>query len=225
MEWIYGRRFVVASILLALQPGLHLLRWILKKLVAPAVDVRKVEEALNALVLYLFETQDLVHHDYRATLYRVRGAYGLGCWLAAVARSGHTYRRLTPVFSIDSEKKENNTGYAGECWRQGGRTLISTSPLPDQGSGGVSPADRERYKEEGYLADVEYERMSLHPRVFLAAGFSVGGAIWGIVVVDSTDPNALPTMLTPSTGSETAAGRRRREILEQTAEHLRLLVQ
>src|SRR6185437_16035463 len=71
VEWIYARRFVVASILLAVQPGLHFLRWILKKLVAPSVDVRKVEEALNNLVLHLFETQDLVHHDYRATLYRV----------------------------------------------------------------------------------------------------------------------------------------------------------
>jgi hypothetical protein len=225
LEWVYDRRFLVASILLALQPGLHLLRWFLKKLVSQSVDVGKVEEALNNVVLRLFEAQDLDNHHYRATLFRVRHVYGVGRWLGAVARSGHTYRRLTTVFSIDPEKRENNTGFAGECWRQGGRTLISPTPLPDQRSGAVSAADRERYKTEGYLADVEYDKMSLHSRVFLATGVKVGGFVWGVLVIDSTDPNALPAILTTTTGTATAAARRRREILEQAAEHLRSLVQ
>lgn len=188
-----------------------------------SINVAKVEKVLNVLVTSIFEEQNRAEHVYRATLFLVKRSRCFGCWLGATARSGHTYRRLTTVFSIDPEARAHNTGYAGECWRQSGQTIMSHRPLPDQRRDNLSGDDRVQYKMEGWLADEEFNALAVKSRVFLATGIKVDGVIWGVLVLDSTDPEALPATRT-GRGQETIDAERRRRTLEFAAESLSLLI-
>jgi hypothetical protein len=84
--------------------------------------------------------------------------------------------RLT-VFSIDPEKKAHCTGFAGECWRRNGQTIASPGPLPDQRGENLTEYETTRYITDGWLADEEYNCMSVKARVFLATGIKINGKL------------------------------------------------
>lgn len=119
------------------------------------------------------------------------------------------------MFSIDSECVARNTGYAGECWRRGGSTIITNQPLPDTRGVSVTPQQEQGYIQQGWLADEEYATMSVKSRVFYATGIRVNGRLWGVLVLDSTDENTVP-------GSKSIG--RHGEVLEQIALSLALLI-
>ena len=48
------------------------------------------------------------------------------------------------------------------------------------------------YKVKGWLADQEYDGMNVKSTVFLATVIRVNGRLWGVLVLDSTDPGVLP---------------------------------
>jgi hypothetical protein len=189
--WLQKHRFVLACVLLGAELCLQVLRWLLNKF-GPRIDVLRVQQILNSAVERLFDEQNLEHYVYRATLFQAKGSWVTGRWLGAVARSGHMYRRLRTVFSIDSENAANNTGFAGECWRRNGETIISAAALPDEETPNLSVRDRAAYRKQGYLSAVEYNAMSVRSRVFLATGIRIRGALWGVLVLDTTDPAMQP---------------------------------
>jgi hypothetical protein len=213
-RWFYHHRFEIAVYLLSTQTSMLVVKWLLEK-IAPRPNIRKIERVLDRLVMLLFEDPDRATHVYRATLFKAKWFPFCGKWLGAVARSGHTYRRLMTVFSLDPEKTNNNTGFAGECWRQGGDTIMCAEPLPDQRVGPVTPESEEDYKRKGFVADEEYNKVSVMATVFLATGIKVDGQIWGILVIDSTDAKTIPTAQTKN---------KRRDILHLAAESLSALV-
>ena len=110
--------------------------------------------------------------------------------LGIVARSGELFTRFKTVFSIDANVESRNTGFACECWRRAGETIIIEKMLPDHRAGPLPDQYVNNYKTQGWLADQEYSRMSVKSIVFLATGIRTNGKLWGILVLDSTDPNS-----------------------------------
>jgi hypothetical protein len=221
--WLNNYRFDLACALLSAQPILHFLRWSLRKVAGRSVDRKKIERVLSSLVYRLFRSQDRENHVYRATLFKARQFWLCGRWLGAFARSGHTYKALRAVFSIDSERRERNTGFAGECWRQEGITIFSNAPLPDVRADDAGTDNKEVYLRDGWICKEEYVAMNVRSRSFLATGIRVNGVLWGVLVIDTTDEKALPPQT--ATGADSVDRKRLRDTLEFAAEALDLLLQ
>lgn len=216
-KFMYTHRFLIVCVLLSVQLVFQVLTFVSRWL--QGFDAEKVKTVLDNLVEAYFPERDLARHYYRATLFRVKKFKPFGKWLGIVARSGLLYTRFGTVFSIDHDKKENNTGFAGECWRREGQTIEGGIVLPDQREQPPTAEQLEEYKMRGWLADVEYDVMSVKAVVLSATGIRVKGKIWGILVLDSTDTSAyLP--------DESKAHLRvdRRRALESSATSLTLLL-
>jgi len=207
-------RLTIAFALLLLDLIGKFVLWVLRR--TRRFDTGKMNAFLDDLVRILFPQPNLADHHYRATLFKVRHFWPFGSWLGAVARSGHTFTRKATILSIDANVMAHNTGFAGECWRRG-EMVLSAEALPDQRHPDVSDQEREEYQEMGWMADLEYNAMSLRSRVFLAACVEVDRRNWGVLVVDSTDEATVPT---PRTEKE----RRARAILDIAARAIAQLV-
>lgn len=190
--WVHSNQLMIAVVLLALQTIAAAVSSTTRRFVS-RLKLTQIERLLNQCVTQMFENRT-GDHVYRATLFTVRAFPMCGRWLAAVARSGHTYRRLRAVFSIDTEKRSNNTGYAGECWRQAGQTLVCPEELPDIRTQPADPEALKQYARAGFLAEEELSTMAVKSRVFLAMGIRVRGQLWGILVLDSTDPSTMSSV-------------------------------
>jgi hypothetical protein len=188
-RWLHEHRFVIVAVLFLFDASARGVLWVARKV--RKLNTEALSKVLDALVYEVFPGRDAQKHHYRATLFKVRRFCRYGSWLGIVARSGHTFTRRVTIFSIDPNKLASNTGFAGECWRQGG-TLISTDALSDMGAKTVADQEVEDYKSLGWLADIEYDRMSVKSRVFMATCIRVGGQPWGVLVLDSTDSSVQP---------------------------------
>ena len=189
LTYVHANQFAVVAYLLGTQLLLQAANWIADRFQAP--DVVKLDRVLDHLVSRHFGDKDLETHKYRATLFKVRSFWPFGTWLGIVGRSGMLYPQRTTVFSIDATTEKYNTGIAGECWRQSGQTIFKK--LPDIREDSTSEEAINEFKLAGYLDDCEYQAMSVKSTVFLATGIRVAGKIWGILVLDTTDPKQHPT--------------------------------
>ena len=185
---IHTYKFSIATFIILGQLILRAIIWAADKL--QSFEVAKLKKVLNHVVERRFTQQDRAVYDYRATLFKVRSCWLCGSWLGIVARSGDLYPQRTTVFSIDAKNKKYNTGIAGECWRRKDETIIAK--LPELTEGSPSEDAQNQFKTAGYLADCEYQRMSVKSTVLLATGIRVAGKVWGVLVLDSTDPNQFP---------------------------------
>jgi hypothetical protein len=196
VPWVYGKRLLLAWILWSLQTVaiglLAMIRWY------RPFDAQKIASLLDVIAELHSPSAERDHqaYDYRATLFKARSSWSFGSWLGAVARSGHLHTKMKTIFSIDPDVKEHNTGFAGECWRQR-ETIISTESLPDQSLNPVSEVSKRQYQRMGWVSDVEYDRISVKSRVFLVTPILVANKMWGVLVLDSTDPKTLPHQRQP----------------------------
>lgn len=185
VTWIYENRFAIVASLLLAQMACQAMRGLARLL--QRHDTEKIKPILDNLVTRHFIDQEPEHHVYRATLFKVRWFPFVGKWLGIIARSGDLYTDFRTVFSVNANVKAYNTGYAGECWRMSGKTIIIEDALPDQRLGPISDESQKAYQEKGWIESREYSRMSVKSVVFLATGIKVNGKLWGILVLDSTD--------------------------------------
>lgn len=149
------------------------------------IDVNKATSILNRAVSHHFKEKDQINHQYRATLFKIRGCWWLfGQWVGIICRSGETFGRSGTIFSIDHMDPERCTGYVGSCFLGEGTTIISPSLLP--------VADKIRYTEMCGLAEIEYSRMNVKSVVLFATAIKRNGKMWGFLILDTTDPRQLP---------------------------------
>lgn len=222
-EWVssvYEYRFAVVAVMLGLQLSASAAKWFVTSQEKRRLPVKKVSGVLDDYVVSHFAEKKAGDHQYRATLFQVRHCRPFGGWLGVVCRSGYLYTSWRTIFSIDPNNKANNTGYAGECWRRSshreGSTIKSEAVLPDVRTDAMEAANDIDYKKLGYLADSEYNVMAVKSRVFWATAIRVNGRVWGVLVLDSTDPSALT--------STKQAHNKSMESLAQTAKILTLLI-
>jgi hypothetical protein len=190
MKYIYERRISFVFVLLTVQSVGQLVLWVLSFF--RRTDKAKIEQALNSLVNLHFGKTGNEDCEYRATLFKHRHLPMIGSWLGMVARSGEKYRRMGTIFSVHHSDQNQNTGVAGECfWR--GKTIIHAAELIGDNDGGDEWEDRCReYKKRTFLADEEYDCLTVKSCVFFVTCIKIDGKKWGVLVVDSTDPKVAP---------------------------------
>lgn len=186
---IHQNRFLIVVLLIGVQAICQFLLWVGKQIGQP--EAKKIVPILDLVVDQVFPNQDRRNHIYRATLFKSRRCWLLGRWLGIFSRSGKMYRKRQTIFSISHESKVHCTGLAGECWKQDGITFSLI--LPDCRTGPVTEDNMAKYHLEGCLDPREYTKMAVKSQVFLLTGIRVAGQLWGILVVDSTDPTSLPS--------------------------------
>jgi hypothetical protein len=143
---------------------------------------RKVEEILETALAHHFPNRDPAQHHYRATLFKIRRFPFFGSWLGIVCRSGENYRQSNTVFSLNRMDHNKCTGIAGECVRQNAELTV----------GPLDPNDP-KYLETGWIAQCEHGVFNVRATVFFATPVRrQDGRQWGVLVLDTTDPNCSP---------------------------------
>ena len=181
-SWIIDNRFSLTLIVLVAFGLLSLM----SRLARESFDKKKLKKILGATAAICFGDVDLSKHAYRATLFKARRTLFFRSWLGIVARSGSGEHKSSTIFSIGNSP-EYNTGIAGQCYFQNGATIIKTLPniSHDDGQQAIS-----EYQKVGFLAPDEYKKLDIRALVLLATGIRTDeGKIWGILVLDTTDPN------------------------------------
>lgn len=188
IKWLYENRFSVAVVIVLVQLGCRIIGWVISR------RERFSDEGLHSILDYVvrrhFKKQDTENHVYRATVFSVRSCWPFGSWLGIAGRSGNRYPKRTTVFSIDPNSKEHNTGIAGECCWRNGQTIIRQ--LPDASETNCPPEVIDDYLTLGFSDRQEFKTMNVRSRVFLATGIRVKGKVWGILILDTTDPSKYP---------------------------------
>ncbi len=188
LQGVNKNRFTIAACLIVAQLVFRFVGWMLQRCQPfREIDLKGV---LEFLVRRHFRERDRTDHHYRATLFKVRRCPVVGAWLGIVARSGERYSQKGTVFSIHANRMEYNTGIAGECWRQEGQTLIQE--LPNARDAHHDSNALLQYGERGYTCDRELRSIQVRAVVFLATGIRVKGHLWGVLVLDTTDPAKAP---------------------------------
>lgn len=213
-EWVFKRRVSAIFYLLLIQSASQLMIFFLG--FARRFDRPKVEKALNAIVGRHLGGSDDEECDYRATLFKERRFPVIGSWLGMVARSGEKYRRLRTIFSVHHSDHKQNTGIAGECWWREKTILLVTHAIDEDGESDAAEERIRKYKKSTFLADQEYECMTVKGCIFLATCIKINGKKWGVLLLDSTDPKIAP---------DEVSRKARIEDLEHTADMLSMLLQ
>ena len=190
ISWIYDNRYATILVLLALQSACQLGFLVLNYI--RRFDRARIEKALNAIVDRHLGGSDDEECDYRATLFKQRRCWGVGSWLGIVARSGEKYRRMRTIFSVHHSDHKQNTGIAGECWWREKTIFLVVDPTDDDGDTGIAIERIRKYKKNTFLADEEYESMTVKGCIFLATCIKIDGKKWGVLLLDSTDPKLAP---------------------------------
>jgi hypothetical protein len=155
-------------------------------------NLKIIKKCLEAAVEEHFEDRQN-GHTYRATLFRAFYVpFTGGGWLGIVQRSGDVYVTWRTIFGIDRQRKECCTGIVGECWWNAHAQLKSQfyGSLPEVQAGDDVSLE---YLNEGFLDKREFKKIAKASLFFHATEIRVNGKVWGVLVLDSTDPNAQAT--------------------------------
>lgn len=112
-------------------------------------------------------------------------------WLIPVARSGHTTQKVKSTF-LAPDDADACEGVVGRAWACEGVIHNANLPLIDNNS---SDADIRNYAKNTWVSEswVRSKMSQAKPlaRSFVGYPIKVRGRRWGVVVVDSVDPNGV----------------------------------
>lgn len=193
---LYKNRLIVSIVLVGLQVIAAIGAWYFAW--RSPCDVDKLQKTLNSLVEHFFADQEWETHQYRATIFQIRGIYGtrwaIGQWSGIFCRSGESYDRSNTIFYIDRMSKEKSTGIVGRCLFAEGQTILLDAVLP--------VGDEKEYKRLCHLADCEYNAMNVKSKLLSVTGIKRHGRLWGFLVLDTNDETQCPNQ-------QTSKGKRR----------------
>jgi hypothetical protein len=216
MQWLHEHRFAIVCSLLGIQVASGVLAslfdWWSEK---SAIEAHKIKQTLDRLVARHFPKRgsDFV---YRATLFRERSCWFFGRWLGVVQRSGEVYRKWGTIFSVDPDSRKYNTGFAGQCWflANSGQAGVFHHLVPDVRE---DDSRKDEYMAQGFIDEREFKGLSVPSCFFHVSEIRRRGKIWGVLVIDSTDPSVAP-----KTKPETS---RQRSVLEDAVHTISLLIE
>lgn len=136
-------------------------------------------------------------HHFRVTLFKYTGWRWAFCkwpwsgWLVPVARTGHTtVSRRIPRFRASSTNPDSAEGVAGVTFAQ--KAEIHVNDMPRISSKSAIKA-RAKYAKKGFVSIRWVDRhLNCNVRCLHGIPIEVKGTIWGSIVVDSRQPNAIP---------------------------------
>lgn len=154
---------------------------------------------------------EIPNHQHRVTLFKRkrfacwprRGAgsiwwpYGQGRWpgsgwLKPVLRSGHTTKNTKAIFLAPDDPSAAE-GLAGQSWV--GNQVLIRSNLPDLNVENPSNTKIKDFARKTFCTEPMVRFMIRNkkpmPQSLAAIPVEVNGQIWGVVVLDSSDPNGV----------------------------------
>lgn len=187
---LYAHRFVVACLMLAMVAvtgGLAALTGFIRSRCVKNLDL--IKKALGDAVEEHFDARRN-GETYRATLFRAFHCPGLGSWLGIVQRSPDIFVNWRAIFCIDPQHNKHCTGIAGECWWNAHAGLDSQFyvKMPTLEQDGALNLE---YLDQGFLDEREFRRIAKASIFFHATDIRVDGKVWGVLVLDSSDPEVF----------------------------------
>lgn len=174
--------------------ALALILGLLRSWVGPPDVWEAVHEGLEAVREATFDDWlDEPEHFHRVTLfkfYRFRPSFRYWPWtrrLVAVERSGrHTRKAITSFRAPDTPDDTN--GVAGEAWAR--HDPYSVSDLPDVSDEPDVMAVR-KYADQSSVSRPWIRENQPQTRSLFGMRVEVGGERWGVIVLDSTEPDEI----------------------------------
>jgi hypothetical protein len=136
---------------------------------------------------------DAMHH-HRVTLFRYKGwclvrrQWPWSGWLLAQERSGHTTRIGISIFKAPDDADQAE-GVAGKTWAKAG--VVNVSHLPDLDDA-PQEKDFESYSRATGVSVEWLKKRRPKARSFCGIPVEVKGASWGVIVLDSRNPDGIP---------------------------------
>lgn len=211
--WVLIERFQEAAIWFLLVIALVVaVTAIIKQMADPWV-VEKLQFILDEYQDKVFKNVNVPKDHNRVTLFKYKrnlwfrrhwlelptAKWGLfktrrwcGDYLVPYMRSGHLTLRTKTIFFIDSDNSLNSQGVAGLAWSQRGVVIIPSLPqitktskpkIKESYATGTKTSIRflERYLSEGRTPS----------RAMAAMPVECNGKLWGVIVLDSLDPQGV----------------------------------
>jgi hypothetical protein len=165
-----------------------------KKLVGPPWVWDTVHLFMDKLAQQAFSdvAEDPKHH-HRATLFKHKRfhlclrQWPWAGWLVAVERSGHTTRKTVTIFQApdDADQVEGVAGLTWAC-----RGIVHVTELPDL-VGSPSEESLATYALKTGVTAESLKKKKWSARAFCGIPVEVKGRLWGVVVLDSRNKDAL----------------------------------
>lgn len=108
-------------------------------------------------------------------------------WLVAVERSGHTTQRTSAAFRA-TDNADSNDGIAGQVWSR--RRAVLVADLPSL-QGQPTDEDYAAFAERTFVTVEWLKRKRPFARSLLGIPVEVKGEVWGVLVLDSRDPQGV----------------------------------
>ena len=187
LEYIQQTSFIVVPVLVAFVT----LGPFARRLIGPPWAWDAVRNFLDRFQEYLFEQEGPKHH-HRVTLFkRTRFRWSLcrwpwSGWLVPIARSGHATQKTSTAF-LAPDKADLAEGVAGQAWVRDESVVVSD--LPNIGGNNPSDKNLDRYAVRTWVSKRWLRRNKQHARFFCGIPVEVRGKPWGVIVLDSRNPN------------------------------------
>ena len=109
-------------------------------------------------------------------------------WLVPVERSGHTTRRSHTIF-LAPDDADQAEGIAGQTWAQ--NRVVVVNGLSDVNENPSREVLAE-YAQRTWIAETwVLQKQRQHARSFCGIPVEVKGKLWGVIVLDSRNPQAI----------------------------------
>jgi hypothetical protein len=174
--------------------GLQLIR---SKIVDPWIW-ENIHHVLDKFQNFVFKDRKstLLHH-HRATLFKYKkrnlslNRFCLTPCLVPVVRSGHAKQKTKTIFKVP-DSMDDAQGIAGLTWARGGIASVNNLPEITEKS---SLSEIEEYARSTKIElDWVSERKNKNlPRALCGIPIEVNGSLWGVLVLDSREPEQIGT--------------------------------
>ena len=189
LEWLQQTAWVTTpslAIVLILTP-------VIRTMISPPWVWDTVHHLLDRFQEYVFEKESGPLHHHRVTLLKYTRLRLRLCrwpwsgWLVPVERSGHTTRRNRTTF-LAPDDADQAEGIAGQTWARNRVVVVNALPEISENP----PCDvLAEYTERTFVVVAWWQRHRQHARSFCGIPVEVKGKLWGVIVLDSRNPEGI----------------------------------
>lgn len=169
---------------------------VVEKYFANRSEIKRVLDSLHKN--YFQDVPQGESFKHRVTLFKARRRYFTGkpSYLEIFTRSGTAYQQSKTWFPIDDEDEAANEGVVGRAWFTNAQCNVTDLPLwPEVPN--PNPEDDptcQEYARKGLTSVARVSKLTIKSRSLTATVVRMqSGQRWGILVLDSREPNGIAT--------------------------------
>lgn len=189
LTWLQHTAWATVPLLIVALGLMQVARW----MIGPPWVWDTIHYLLDTFRGYVFEEEGGPLHHHRVTLFKyVRVRFWLcrwpwSGWLVPVERSGHTTQKSRTAF-LAPDDADRAEGVAGQTWAQ--NRVVPLDKLPDINEN--PPCDvLAEYARRTWIAEARLQKQRQHARSFCGIPVEVKGKLWGVIVLDSRNPEVI----------------------------------